>query len=340
MTFLPPPARDSDPKTLILSSAEPDAVVASLLVARQAAHPPRRIYTDESRLAEALAHPVAQRIEAGEVAVVGFAPLPGVAQRLGRFLDDRPRLGLRVFDDHYWPSDDLAILRRRLADEGRAIDPGAAFLVRLAWRTNGGDDVAERLVGLVDGSLPPDEAESWDAAWRRVLLALRGDPSAIPRATEPLLAGRFVAPPEELRALGDVVEEMVADLETNSYHRFPIAGAEGVLIVAPARPVWPFRELAAHVRSRTGARFSLACFDGEPTAFLEWGRAALGRPASETTAPPDAPALSEALRAVVRDDIRVRPWRRGEVVLDSGGAPFPPLVADLLPRLARVAAVF
>ena len=338
MSLLPPP-RDSDPKSLILSSAEPDAVLASLLVARRAAFPLRRIYASEFDLREALARPVVQRMEAGEVTVVGFAPAPGDAERLERFAADRPRVVLRMIDDHFRPPEDLSVLRRCLADAANGIDPSAPFLIRAARWTNGDDADVRRLVGLADGSLMPKEIARWGTTWTRILLAVSADPSRIREATDPLLHGRFEEPLDEYRAAGEGVEGLLNDLARGPVHRFPFVGGDGVLIVAPARPVWPFRELAARVRRRTGAAFSLSCFDGEPAAFLGWGRGPLGGPISETTKPPDAPAVAEVLRAAAPDRVLVRPMRRGEVLLDSIGGAFPPVVAELLTILAQIPSI-
>ena len=305
--------RKRDQERLIVSGAAPDAVAASLILARRRPQP-WRAYADETDASAALSYPAVRKLRRGELVLVAYAPEDDAVARLQGFLGERPEVRLKIYGNHFWTPEARRAVEPFLADGGWRVDPAEWFVTRLASAEDEGDDVDRQLAALVvgdpDGLADPEEAE----AWRRCLLSLWRDPVWIPSATEPLLAGPSGGPDLECRVAGGDLDGLLDELAGGAFHRFPVHQGSGALIIHPGRLIAPPREFAARVRKRLDVDVTVSCADGSYEGLLSFGHPPLGR--SLVNLPfPDPDVVAADLSFLLPEGTTAAPYDRGSIVL-------------------------
>lgn len=267
----PPPEREEGPKppprrrSAIVAHADPDSVMAAILLARDIrmiegfwVYPQEDLMTFFRSVATDLR---------GEmpVYVVGFSARPArdtiqaAALYSGR---------LFWYDHHDWPPEDLESMRQAIGADCVEIEPGSgssipAVLGQRARRSR----FSDKLVELATGRFSQHDFERWGRLWAHRIRELCRAPGEKRSVIEPLLSGR----PSDLAksAAREPLPPLPREVAYVSERDFRVVHFGGFgLVIVPVPADHDPLFAARLARERFGAQVSLAYREGEDLVLL------------------------------------------------------------------------
>ena len=265
------PVADDAPKVLarrrsaIVAHADPDSVMAAILLARDIrmlegfwVYPQEDLMTFFRGVATDL------RPET-PIYVVGFPAKPARDTiQAASLYSDR----LVWFDHHDWPPEDLESLRQTLGAECVEIEPASGSSIPgVLARRQRRSRFSDKLVELATGRFTQHDFERWGRVWAERIRNIAKSPGDQRHAIDPLLNGR----PSDLAkdASRSPVPDTPPEVAYVSERDFRVVHFGGIeLVVVPVPPEYDPYLLGRLARERFGAQISLCHREGEDLVLL------------------------------------------------------------------------
>ncbi len=284
-----PPARADDPYCLedavgppavIVSSPSVDGVACAVIAARAAGGPAVTLFWESERLLDFFGAPVQQKLP-GVYSLVICDHTVVHTNWDGELV--RPRLmdALRAsvapmlwFSAQRWQPEDRAAVQNILGAERLVVSEAASCTAELVHGFFAGqaDQYTDTMVLFASGRLPQEAAERWGNEWRRVISALKADPTRLSEAVGPLIEGTPERLGENLRAQARRIEAQNRDAAARSAAGpLPVGEHKLVVVVIPRERHAFWCEIGEFARAHKGAELCLCHLEGRCVLILSRG---------------------------------------------------------------------
>jgi len=274
---------------------DPDAILAGLVLARDRRSTTSFRVLRQEDLIDYLKGPANDVSDADDLLLVGFTAHPHTRETLQ--IAELFRGRLQWFDHHFWPIEDLEILRNALGSESVLVEEAANPLPLVDEVTERRSRFTDKLIDLSARRLSENDMSRWGYRMVGLIQRMAQSPAEYRSSIGPVLAGK----PAELPLPEGVFAGEARWVEDNDPRL--VCFGEYELAVCEVPGDLDAGEIGRRVRAATGARLSLCTRSGDDLVLLG---------ANEEKRPLNVTSLVDQLGAA-------HPWARARSSADRVG---------------------